>query len=185
MFFRLLLIGLFFGLIPSAARGPLDREPTMAAVRFLQGPGDALADLDAELIGRARQTIDMAAYVLTDRAIADALEAAAGRGVRVRLYLDPEQAGRRGDRYDPRLDRLLRNPKVLARFKSSGRDSMHLKAYHVDGRWLRSGSANFSFTGAHRQDNDVLVIENRDIAAAFISRFERMWARSDNEFFHP
>jgi phosphatidylserine/phosphatidylglycerophosphate/cardiolipin synthase-like enzyme len=185
MFFRLLLIGLFFGLIPSAARGPLDREPTMAAVRFLQGPGDALADLDSELIGRSRQAIDMAAYVLTDRNITDALEAAAGRGVRVRLYLDPEEAGRRGDRYDPRLERLLRNPKVVARFKSPSRDSMHLKAYHVDGRWLRTGSANFSFTGAHRQDNDVMVVENRDIVTAFIGRFEQMWARADNELFHP
>ncbi|MGI4831357.1 MAG: phospholipase D-like domain-containing protein [Janthinobacterium lividum] len=43
------------------------------------------------------------------------------------------------------------------------RDLMHLKSYAVDGRLLRSGSANWSPTGLKRQDNDVLYEQKRPI----------------------
>jgi phosphatidylserine/phosphatidylglycerophosphate/cardiolipin synthase-like enzyme len=79
----------------------------------------------------------------------------------------------------------MRTRNVTTRFKSPARDSMHLKAYHVDGRWLRTGSANLSFTGLRRQDNDIMVIESRDLAGAFAQQFERMWTRPDNEIFYP
>ena len=95
MRFRLLLAALFLGLIPSAARSPLDREPSMAGVRLFLGPSESLPMIDVDLIARARQEIDLAAYVLTDRAVTDALQQAASRGIRLRLYLDPDQANRR------------------------------------------------------------------------------------------
>jgi phosphatidylserine/phosphatidylglycerophosphate/cardiolipin synthase-like enzyme len=157
----------------------------MAAVRLLQGPGDSLATVDVDLIDRARTRIDLAAYVLTDREVGAALQRAAGRGVRVRIYLDPDQAERRGEGLDPRLDALMRLPNVAVRFKSPARDSMHLKAYHVDGRLLRTGSANLSFTGLRRQDNDIVVIESRDLAGAFARQFDQLWARPDNGIHHP
>jgi phosphatidylserine/phosphatidylglycerophosphate/cardiolipin synthase-like enzyme len=181
----LVLATLFVGFVPSAARGPLDREPVMAAIRLVQGPGETLASVDVDLIDRARREIDLAAYVLTDHDVGEALQRAARRGVRVRIYLDPDQAQRRGEGFDPRLEALARVPQIAIRFKSPARDSMHLKAYHVDGRFLRTGSANLSFTGLRRQDNDVLVIESRDLAGAFAQQFDRLWTRSDNTIFHP
>jgi len=41
---------------------------------------------------------------------------------------------------------------------------MHLKAYAIDGKVLRTGSANFSASGENAQDNDLIVI--RDAGAA-------------------
>jgi hypothetical protein len=39
---------------------------------------------------------------------------------------------------------------------------------------LRTGSPNFSTSGENAQDNDLIVIRNRDAAARFDAHFERM-----------
>ena len=181
---RLLLVLLFLGVVPSGARGPLDREPAMAGVRAFFGPRAGFDEVDPDLLSRARRTIDMAAYVLTDRNVIEALEAAAKRGVKIRLYLDPEQPGGR-DGEGGRVKQLMRGGNVAARVKGQGMDYMHLKAFQVDGRWLRTGSTNFSFAGERRQDNDIIVLESRAVAEAFIQQFEILWKRSGNIDLRP
>ncbi len=172
-------LAMLMGIVPVSARGPIDREPVLAGVRVFYGPQRGFDEVDTELIARARRHLDMTAYVLTDRHVIEALAAAAGRGVRIRLYLDPEQPGGQSAT-GARLGDLLRSNMVEARIKARGGDFMHLKAYQVDGRFLRSGSANFSFSGETRQDNDIVVLESRDAAAAFIGQFEQLWARPGN-----
>jgi phosphatidylserine/phosphatidylglycerophosphate/cardiolipin synthase-like enzyme len=53
---------------------------------------------------------------------------------------------------------------------------MHFKPYQIDGRLLRTGSANFSPSGLKRQNNDLVVIESREAADAFRRNFERVFA---------
>ena len=175
---------LLLSLAPGAARGPLDREPAMAATRIYYGPSEGFDRVDPDLIGRARSTIDMAAYVLTQRPVIDALEAAARRGVKLRLYLDADQRDPQDGEPRERLAALLRLPGVEARFKAASRDIMHFKAYQVDGRWLRTGSANFSYSGARRQDSDIIVLESSVAAGAFAMKFQQIWTRRDNDAFH-
>ncbi|MVF25102.1 phosphatidylserine synthase, partial [Methylocaldum sp. BRCS4] len=76
------------------AAGPLSQEPLYTGVQIFYGPGDGFETVDARLINGARHAIDMAAYVLTDRALVAALGRAAMRGVKVRVYLDGEETGR-------------------------------------------------------------------------------------------
>lgn len=64
------------------AGGPLSEEPTFAGVPVFYGPADGFETVDARLLAGARRSIDMAAYVLTDRAVATALGRAAMRGSR-------------------------------------------------------------------------------------------------------
>ena len=81
----------------------------------------------------------------------------------MRIYLDGTQlaerrplkvfrdlARRRGSRYAPNATTA----------------PMHLKSYQIDGRWLRTGAANFSASGLKRQDNDLIMIESAEAAAA-------------------
>ena len=112
------------------------------------------------------------------------IEAAAKRGVKIRLYLDPEQPGGR-DGEGGRVKQLMRGGNVAARVKGQGMDYMHLKTFQVDGRWLRTGSTNFSFAGQRRQDNDIIVLESRAVAEAFIQQFEILWKRSGNIDLRP
>lgn len=160
------------------AGGPLSREPMLGAMRVFYAPEQDLSRVDAELVDSARREIDLAAYVLTDRSFVDALTRAAQRGVRIRIYLHPEQPPQSSaDLFSFR--RLAATPGVTLRFKGEG-DLMHLKSYQVDRRRLRTGSANFSFSGLRRQDNDLVVIESVEAVARFVAFFDKVWLRSDN-----
>ena len=172
------LVALVCLLIVPEPSEPAQREPDMAGVRLFFGPGDDLSAIDRSMIASARKSIDMAAYILTDRDVVATLSAAAGRGVRVRLYLDEEQVTGRAA-----SDALavIRSAGIAVRMKPAHAEAMHLKAFQIDGRVLRTGSANFTFSGGRRQDNDLVMIESAKLAAAFAAKFEAMWASVSGE----
>ncbi|HMK89280.1 MAG TPA: phospholipase D-like domain-containing protein [Methylocystis sp.] len=159
------------------ASGLLATEPSVAGVRAYYAPTAGVGGIDPRLIDAALSSIDMAAYVLTDRPIVEALGRAAMRGVRLRIYLDGEQMSRAHES----VARLAATPNVELRSKRRSLDAMHLKSFVVDRRVLRSGSANFSVSGEDYQDNDLLVIDSPELAARFEENFERMWTRADNQ----
>jgi phosphatidylserine/phosphatidylglycerophosphate/cardiolipin synthase-like enzyme len=142
-------------------------------------PGENLESLDARAIGRAQLSIDMAAYVLSDLRIIEALTDAAERGVVIRLYLDRSQFAEHGPARGGLIEALLAHPNVSARVKGEG-VLMHLKAYAVDGEVLRTGSGNFSRSGLASQDNDAVFIADPGVVDAFEGNFERIWARAQN-----
>ncbi len=131
-------------------------------------PVENLERVDVELLKSAQKQIDMAAYSLTDWAIVDALLDAHRRDVAIRIVLDPSQ--------QHAFDRM-REITGDIRMKTPG-PYMHLKSYSVDGRILRSGSANLSASGLKQQDNDVIVVHEASAARAFEERFERIWTEA-------
>jgi phosphatidylserine/phosphatidylglycerophosphate/cardiolipin synthase-like enzyme len=140
-------------------------------------PVENLEQADVALIDRAEHDIDFAAYVLTDRPVMSALLRAAGRGVKIRIFLD---GGRIGEREPTPLFReLLATPEIDVRFKRARSPLMHLKCYQIDGRWLRTGAANFSASGLKRQDNDLLVFDNQAAAEVFKRRFDAIFAQGE------
>ena len=142
-------------------------------------PRENLESVDAQEIGRAQLSIDIAAYVLSDPRIIEALTDAAERGVLIRLYLDKSQFAEHGPTRGGLVEALLAHPNVVARVKGEG-VLMHLKAYAVDGAVLRTGSGNFSRSGLAAQDNDAIFITDPAVVDAFESNFERIWARAQN-----
>ncbi|WP_166141848.1 phospholipase D-like domain-containing protein [Methylosinus sp. RM1] len=174
---RMILAALATFSVPSQPGGLLSQEPLAVGVRVFYGPRPGFEDLDLRLIGGAKKSIDMAAYVLTDRAVISALGAAAMRGVRVRIYIDGEERGG----LSPAIEAIAAARNMQIKRKGRSRDPMHLKSYQVDGRMLRSGSANFSVSGAEFQDNDLILIESPAAVAQFEETFERLWTRSDNQ----
>ena len=142
-------------------------------------PRENLESVDVREIGRAQLSIDMAAYVLSDTRIIEALTDAAERGVIIRLYLDRSQFAEHGPTRGGLIEALLAHPNVAARVKGEG-VLMHLKAYAVDGGVLRTGSGNFSRSGLASQDNDAIFITDPAVVDAFEGNFERIWARAQN-----
>jgi phosphatidylserine/phosphatidylglycerophosphate/cardiolipin synthase-like enzyme len=59
-----------------------------------------------------------------------------------------------------------------------------MKAFEVDGKILRTGSANFSADAEKRQDNDLLIIHDPLAVASYRTKFDSMWNREDNETLH-
>ena len=165
-----------------AAPREIAQQPALAGASVEYGPSPRGDETDAKALAGAKATIDMAAYVLTDRPIIAALSDAAARGVAVRIYLDREQADHMGSNAKADLAALAAIRGVAIRTKARG-EAMHLKSWLVDRRVLRTGSANFSWSGERYQDNDVAILESPVLAAAFQRNFETMWARPDNEAF--
>jgi phosphatidylserine/phosphatidylglycerophosphate/cardiolipin synthase-like enzyme len=58
---------------------------------------------------------------------------------------------------------------------------MHDKAFSVDNRILRHGSANWSRSAARYQDNEITVTDDPREVNAFERKFASMWSRSHNE----
>jgi phosphatidylserine/phosphatidylglycerophosphate/cardiolipin synthase-like enzyme len=140
-------------------------------------PVENLEHVDVALIDQAEHNIDIAAYVMTDWPVMRALIRAAQRGVRVRIYMDGRRIGERDP--TPLFQELLANPDIDIRFKRAGAPLMHLKSYQIDGRWLRTGAANFSASGLKKQDNDLLIIESQAAALAFQQRFEAIFTKGE------
>ena len=85
------------------------------------------------------------------------------------IYMDGRRIGERVT--VPPFQELLANPEIEVRFKRPGSPLMHLKSYQIDGRWLRTGAANFSASGLKRQEYDLLVIDSQVAAEVFKAAF--------------
>jgi phosphatidylserine/phosphatidylglycerophosphate/cardiolipin synthase-like enzyme len=148
--------------VARAAAAPPDFEIHYA-------PEENLEPIDARLITGARSTIDIMAYLLTDRTVFGALEDAAGRGVKVRIWRDARMAAELGE------VELAGSASGLEIRASRGTELMHLKGYCVDGATLRTGSANFSHSGERFQDNDLVILRGAAACAGFEAKFDRAW----------
>ena len=144
---------------------------------------NSLINRDTAAIGAANKTLDIAAYCMDDADIVAAIRAAAARGVIVRLYHDRTEleAQAKGDvtLTGKPLAVLMNVPGITIKVKHSS-ILMHLKSYLVDGITLRDGSSNFSPEGEIQQDNSLTLTDDPTACAAFLSKFETMWARPDN-----
>jgi phosphatidylserine/phosphatidylglycerophosphate/cardiolipin synthase-like enzyme len=163
----------------SALTPPWSTAPASidGAAEVHYAPGEDLERIDVALIDGAAKQIDMAAYVLTDRAVVQALRQAAARGVKVRIWRDANMAAKVGD-YDAEAQLGGQVPGIELRSKPRGGELMHLKDYCVDHRLLRTGSANFSRSGETRQDNDLVAMRGASVCAGFDAKFDRAWAHS-------
>ena len=154
-------------------------------------PEENLEDIDIGLIDHARSRIDIAMYAFTDRHIAEALVRAAKRGVRIRIYRDRTQLHDRGDKTGFLLSTQGGRKHIFVRVKdNSTRNIMHLKAFAVDGTYLRTGSANWSPPGVgafcrrgrrphwSQQDNNLFVTRNPKELSRFEKTFDRIFERS-------
>jgi phosphatidylserine/phosphatidylglycerophosphate/cardiolipin synthase-like enzyme len=149
------------------------------AVEIRYAPAADLERIDLALLRQATRSIDIAAYLFVDQALIEALADAARRGVRVRLYLDGGQEALR-EGFGGRARGLRGIDRIELRLKPPGSDIMHLKSYSVDRKLLRTGSANFTYSGLKREDDDLVVIRDPAAIAAFAESFEAMWRRAGN-----
>jgi phosphatidylserine/phosphatidylglycerophosphate/cardiolipin synthase-like enzyme len=121
------------------------------------------------LINRANRSVYVAVYSFTRDSLATALISAKERGVEVRVVIERERAYEQGSEY-PRLKsagvdvRLDGNPNL-----------MHHKFMVIDGYIVVTGSYNWSTAAETKNDENIVVIIDRDVAQRFVQEFERVW----------
>jgi phosphatidylserine/phosphatidylglycerophosphate/cardiolipin synthase-like enzyme len=136
------------------------------AVRF--SPHGGAEDAIVKTLRRARARVVAAIYGLTSPAIEAALEERARAGVHVALKTDKAQSA--GREQSALLGRL-REAGVTVDV-SRARWLLHDKFAVVDGRWVISGSFNWTTSAERRNRENVLIFDCPDLA----SHFEAEWA---------
>ena len=120
-------------------------------------------------INQAQAFINIAMYVFTDKEIALPLIDAQKRGVKVRLYLDKDQVD-----YKYSQSRFLVQKGIKTRI-SSNNYIMHHKFAIIDNRLLLTGSYNWTFSANHRNDENLMVIDDPEIIKIFQNQFINLW----------
>jgi len=133
-------------------------------------PDDGVESVLLDLVDSARDSLDFLAFSFTSDPLGEAVRRADQAGLRVRGVLDEDQgASNIGTE--------------LTLFRSRGLDvrldgnpgQMHEKVLIIDDAIVVLGSYNFSRNANESNDENVLIIRNRTIAAGFAREFERIY----------
>ena len=132
-------------------------------------PDDGAAGRIEELLDEAAESIYFLAFSFTSDDFAEALLNAAGRGVSVEgVFEESQYYSNTGTEFanlqDAGLDVYLDgNPR-----------NMHHKLFILDEEIVITGSYNFSRSAEEKNDENVLIIHNADVAAQFMAEFDRV-----------
>lgn len=146
--------------------------------------------LIGKTLNRATQSVDMALFVFSEQRLADILETNHQRGVEIRAVIERDFAYRP---YSEALDMMgvafpnackveLNNRPWKNPIASVGipllrkGDLLHHKFAVVDGEIAIAGSHNWSEAANSNNDETLLVIQNKTVAAHFQREFNRLYA---------
>ena len=136
-------------------------------------PDDGVLNALIPLLNSAEQSIHFLAFSFTSNELGDIVRAKAEEGLTVAGVMDEEQiSSNQGTEFDPfqqaELDVLI-----------DGIDGqMHHKLFIVDEKIVAFGSYNFSRSAEERNDENLLIVYDADIAKQFILEFGRVWEQA-------
>jgi phosphatidylserine/phosphatidylglycerophosphate/cardiolipin synthase-like enzyme len=120
------------------------------------------------LISQARKSIYVAMYSFTRDGLASALVDAKNRGVEVKVIMEEENAYVQGSDY-----RMLKEAGVDVRLDGNPA-LMHHKFMIVDGELVVTGSYNWSTAAEDRNDENFVVIRDKEVVDRFTQEFNRL-----------
>lgn len=138
-------------------------------IMVLFSPQDECGKEILARIGPAEKSIELAMYMLTSRALSNALVSAAKRGVIVRVFLDGENA----EEYYSKAGFLTKNGVIVKMERGEG--LMHNKFCVIDDKVVITGSYNWTVSADLRNDENVIIMESDKIAKIFKVQFEKYW----------
>jgi len=148
---------------------------TMGETRILVffSPDDGVLNALIPLLNSAEQSIHFLAFSFTSNELGDIVRAKAEAGLTVAGVMDEGQiSSNQGTEFDPfqqaELDALI-----------DGIDGqMHHKVFVIDEKIVALGSYNFSRSAEERNDENLLIIYDADIAKQFMEEFQRVWGQA-------
>jgi len=132
-------------------------------------PQDKSAKRIVSLINNASKYIYVPSFLITHKDIASALVNAKNSGVDVKVILDANSSGTTNTKH-----KYLRENGVLLKFENYA-GKMHSKSMIIDDLYLIMGSMNFSNSGENKNDENMLVIKNAQIAKNYKEFFVYLW----------
>ncbi len=143
-------------------------DGTPVAIYF--SPDDGVAAQILALLQDAQESIYFMAFSFTANDLGDAIRQRAADGLTVAGVMDDGQVtSNTGTEYDPFMQagldvRLDGNPGL-----------MHHKVIIIDRSIVITGSYNFSTSAEERNDENVVIIFNSNVAAKYLEEFQRVY----------
>ena len=119
----------------------------------------------------ARRSVDICVFTITDDRIAEAILAAHGRGVSVRVISDDDKTLDRGSDV-----RRLASAGVPVRMDRS-EAHMHHKFALFDGATLATGSYNWTRSAARSNQENLLISDDARLVRRFAATFDALWSK--------
>ncbi len=136
-------------------------------------PDDGVQAILLDVLSNAQESIYFMAFSFTADELGDVIRERAESGVTVAGVMDEEQVkSNQGTEYD-----LFRQA-GLDVYIDSNPGQMHHKIMIVDERIVIVGSYNFTNSAETRNDENLLVIYNEEIATQFLDEFKRIYGQA-------
>ena len=138
-----------------------------------------------EFVDAAERTLDLALYDIrlpgdVGELLANALRAAHGRGVQIRLAYNADHPEQVFFPPPPQTKPELLEAMPFATCGIPGiPDLMHHKYAVRDGRAVWTGSTNWTLDSWTLQENVIVLVESEALAAEFTRNFEELWRERD------
>ncbi len=134
-------------------------------------PAGGIPDIVAATFAMAQKTIDVAIYDFDLPVLAEALIAAAQRGVRVRVVTDTDAME------EETIQSLIEAGIPVVDDQRSA--IMHDKFVVMDGVTVWTGSMNFTRNDAYRNNNNFIEITSTRLAQNYTTEFEEMFTQRE------
>jgi len=128
------------------------------------------------LIKQAQKEINIPAFLITDKWLADELIASHNRGVKIKIILDASSSHSKYSQI-----KYLRNNGIKVKVENYA-GKIHNKSILIDDNITIIGSMNFSRSGQNNNDENVIVLKNNAITTSYRNYFEYMWSRIDEKW---
>ena len=147
--------------------------PATGTVEVLFTPWDDAEGAIIRVLGKARETIHVQAYLLTSRSIAKALQEAKARGVTVEVLADREMLEKSDKSL---LPQLLEGgiPVWLETRYAAAHNKVMLIDVATDDAVVITGSYNFSWSAQARNAENLLILRGNP---ALVRRYLDNWRR--------
>lgn len=152
--------------------------PATGKVEVLFTPWDDAEGALIRVIGQARRSLRVQAFLITSRNLARAMLAAHQRGVAVMVLADREMLAKGENSQIPSLHEAGVSVRLETRYASA-----HNKILLIDAEEehpvIVTGSYNFSFSAQARNAENVLILrDNRALARAYLDNWRRHHAEA-------
>ena len=128
------------------------------------------------IIDNAKDYIYIPIFVLTEKRVANSLVQAQKRGVRVRLIMDALSSSTNHSKID-----ALRKANIEVKTENYA-GKMHSKSMIIDDEYTIIGSMNFSDSGENKNDENFIVLKDKEIAQAYRKFFDYQWDKIDDKW---
>lgn len=160
---------------PQVVPNPMDPEVDFGDARLevLFSPDDGVSNQLEAILREAEESIDFMAFSFTSDELGEAIRSVWDRGLEVRGVMDADQiAFNIGTEYD------LFKQEDMDVFLDGAPGQMHHKVIIIDGGIVVTGSYNFSRSAETRNDENVVIIYDEDIAGFFLQEFARVYRQA-------